>query len=484
MLDILEVILKDQCLLDRQRPVVVGVSGGPDSLCLMDVLARTGYSIIVAHLNHGLRAEAEGEAKQVQEYARMLGVAFILGKTDISAIAQRDKQSIEEAARHERYRFLFTQARQSEAQAVAVGHTADDQVETVLMHLLRGAGLAGLKGMSYRWQPTPWSADIPLIRPLLGVWRAQVLDYVHSRGYEPAFDPSNLDTGYFRNRLRHDLIPTLEGYNPGIRQILWRMAEVLQEDYRLIGEVVGDAWQEYLRESGLNYLGFSFQKMRRHSPGLQRHLIRQGIATLHPDMRDVDYETIERALRFIKSPTKSNEAELSGNIRLTLEGDTLWMAYQGAVLPRSEWPQIASGERKDLYVPGEMQFASGWVLSALHTLLPVRGLIEIQENSDPFQVWIDLRTVNQPLIVRGRMPGDQFAPMGMDGLSLKVSDFMINLKLPKRARAAWPLVCALNPTTQTEEIVWVPGFRQSHSTRVTDLTSEVIFLQLRKSSAV
>jgi len=95
-----------------------------------------------------------------------------------------------------------------------------------------------------------------------------------------------------------------------------------------------------------------------------------------------------------------------------------------------------------------------------------------------------LRTVDQPLMVRGRMPGDQFAPIGMDGLSLKVSDFMINLKLPKRARAAWPLVCALNPTTQTEEIVWVPGFRQSHSTRVTDLTSEVIFLQLRKSSAV
>ncbi|OGO27342.1 MAG: tRNA lysidine(34) synthetase TilS [Chloroflexi bacterium RBG_16_52_11] len=450
----------------------------------MDVLARSGYSIVVAHLNHGLRAEAEGEAEQVQGYARKLGIDFILGKTDIIAIAQRDHLSIEEAARHERYRFLFAQAKQYKAQAVAVGHTADDQVETVLMHLLRGAGLAGLKGMLYRWLPSSWSAEIPLVRPLLGVWRTDVLDHIHSRGYQPVFDASNLDTSYFRNRLRHDLIPSLESYSPGIRQILWRTVVVLQEDYRLIEAVVGDAWQECLRESGDDYLGFSYQKIRGQPPGLQRHLIRRGMATLLPDMRDVDFETIERSIRFIKFPTKSNQVELSGNIRLTLEGDTIWIARLGVDLPKSEWPQIAPGERKDLYVPGELQLVNGWVLRTAHTPLPRMGLAEIQGNNDPYQAWIDLRNVNQPLIVRGRLVGDQFAPLGMEGLSLKVSDFMINVKLPRRARTEWPLVCALNPSTQAEEIIWVPGFRQSHFTRVTDQTSDVILLQLRKSNAV
>jgi tRNA(Ile)-lysidine synthase len=160
------------------------------------------------------------------------------------------------------------------------------------------------------------------------------------------------------------------------------------------------------------------------------------------------------------------------------------MARLGVDLPRSAWPQIAQGERKDLVVPGELRLSSGWVLSALHTFLSESGMNEIQENSDPFQAWFDLQTVNQPLIVRGRMAGDKFAPLGMNGLSLNVSDFMINVKLPKRIRSEWPLVCMLNPRTQREEIVWVPGFRQSHSSRVTDQTSQVILLQLRRSNAL
>ena len=480
MLNVLEFILEHQCQLDRQRPVLVGVSGGPDSLCLMDVLARTGHSIIVAHLNHGLRLEADSEALRVQQYARLLDVPFILEKTDVAVIAGREHLSIEEAARHERYRFLFSQAEKYGAQAVAVGHTADDQVETVLMHLIRGAGLAGLKGMLYRWQPTPWSSTIPLVRPLLGVWRKQILDYISSRGYQPVYDPSNLDTGYLRNRLRHELIPSLESYNPHARQLIWRTADVLLEDYRLIEQLLSEAWHECLQWAGEGYLGFSVVKMRELSPGLQRHLMRQALGTLHPDIRDLDYEVLERALSFIKSASGSNGIELWGGIRLNLEGDTLWLACHGADPPRDHWPQMNSGERYTLNIPAELRLASGWVLCAAKSPLLKENLAAILDNIDPFQAWIDLRTVQLPLIVRCRLVGERFTPLGMDGSSLKVSDFMVNVKLPRRARPGWPLVYTIDQSTQEEAIVWIPGYRQSHHSRVTAETSQVMLLQLKK----
>ena len=478
MLDILESILSRQCLLNRQTPILVGVSGGPDSLCLMDVLARMGYPIIVAHLNHGLRVEADAEALQVQQYARSLNAPFIFEKTDVAAIARRDRLSIEEAARNVRYRFLFSQAEKYGAQAVAVGHTADDQVETVLMHLIRGAGLAGLKGMVYRWQPTPWSSDIPLVRPLLGIWREQILEYVTSRRYQPVNDPSNLDTSFFRNKLRHELIPTLESYNPNARQLIWRTANVLLDDYRLIEQLLADAWRECLREAGQGYLGLDIVKVREMSPGLQRHVFRWALAILHPDTRDLDYAALDRAVNFIRSSSVSRKIDLWGGISLTLEGDTLWLVSQDADLPRDHWPQVIAGERYELNIPCKLRLPCGWALSALESSLPERG---VQENIDPYRAWIDLETVHQPIIVRSRMAGERFTQLGMDGYSVKVSDFMVNVKLPRRARSGWPLVCAIDRNTLKEEIIWIPGYRQSHNTRVTAITGQLILLQMHRN---
>src|SRR3989304_574736 len=167
MLPSMASILRDQCRLDPTRPIVVAVSGGPDSLCLMDILRRAGYRLIVAHFNHKLRENSDIEANTVEQMAGRLGPPPIIESGDVRAYADEKKLSIEDAARTLRYRFLFMQARQHAAQAVAVGHTADDQVETVLMHFLRGAGLTGLKGMSYRTILGQFDKQIPVVRPLL-----------------------------------------------------------------------------------------------------------------------------------------------------------------------------------------------------------------------------------------------------------------------------------------------------------------------------
>ena len=234
MLDRFPTTLQSECHLEQDLLLLVGVSGGPDSLCLLDVLRRLDYRLVVAHLDHGLRPESADEALAVQRLAESLGAACVVERQDVSAFAEMHGISLEEAARSVRYRFLFEQARLYEAQAVAVGHTADDQVETVLMHLLRGAGLSGLRGMAYRSLPNTWSQDIPLVRPLLGTWREEVLAYCHANALQPHLDSSNLDIRFYRNRLRHDLIPYLKNYNPRVHEVLWRTARVLSDDYAVL----------------------------------------------------------------------------------------------------------------------------------------------------------------------------------------------------------------------------------------------------------
>jgi len=222
MLNEINSILREKCLITPGELVVTGVSGGPDSLCLMDLLHKLGYRVIVAHLDHRLRPESEDEAQRVKKMAAESGLPFVRESKDIETFSRQRGLSLEEGARLARYQFLFREAEKIRAAAVMVGHTADDQVETVLMHLLRGAGLPGLTGMSHRSLPNAWSEKIPLLRPLLGVWREAIWEYLNDQGLNPSLDPSNLDERIFRNRLRHELIPYLETFNPRLRQSIWR----------------------------------------------------------------------------------------------------------------------------------------------------------------------------------------------------------------------------------------------------------------------
>ena len=478
MINKLESILESLCSLDISKPLLVGVSGGADSLCLMDVLAQVGYRLTVAHLNHSLRPEADTEAHHVEEYARKLGADFVGDKIDVHTIKVNEHLSLEEAARIVRYQFLFSKAREIGAQAVAVGHTADDQAETILMHLLRGAGLAGLKGMLYKTLPTPWSHEIPLIRPILGIWRTEILEYIMSRGYEPVFDASNLDVTYLRNRLRHELIPTLESYNPVIRHTLWQMGNVLRDDYLYIQGQVDESWKACVLEAGDSYLVFARQRCLEQPKAIQRYLLKMAIETLRPGIRDLDFDTLERAQRFLYSPTRSRKIELTNGLVLSQHEGRLIISDSGNDPMALEYPRTLPGTNLDLGVPGALRLAGGWVIrSALLSSSPDL-LAQIQANSDPFQAWIDVDQVFSPLTVRSRLPGDRFRPLGMGRHSLKLSDFMMNVKLPKEARPGWPLVCGM--WDRDKEILWVPGFRQSDHCRVTAETQRIVWLLLEK----
>src|SRR5512134_1539254 len=265
MLENIQSILQDRCGLRREQPVIAGVSGGPDSLCLMSILRKAGYRTIVAHFNHKLRPDADADANIVEQTAARLNLASVIESGDVRAFADAEKLSIEEAARILRYRFLMRQARRLKAQAVAVGHTADDQVETVLMHFIRGAGLAGLKGMSYRTILQAFDPEIPVVRPLLDTWREETVVYCAANGFRPRHDPSNASLDFFRNRLRHLLIPTLESYNPRFRDVIWRTSRSLAGDFEIISGLLDEAWKASVVQEHADFIAFDASELTKQA---------------------------------------------------------------------------------------------------------------------------------------------------------------------------------------------------------------------------
>jgi tRNA(Ile)-lysidine synthase len=462
-------IVQEECQLTPDAPVVVGVSGGPDSLSLLNALQRLEYKVIVAHFDHCLRPESAQDAENVRQMTEKAGLPFVTSRKDVNSYAHSERLSIEEAARKARYHFLFDQAHRASAQAVAVAHTADDQVETVLMHLLRGAGLSGLKGMSYRTIVPEWDKQIPLVRPLLGIWRSEILAYCQDLGLQPLFDESNQDVTFFRNRLRHELIPLLEQYNPQVRQVIWRMARTLSADHEVLEDYFRLAWKECLVEQGPGFVRLSLPGFRPLGLAQKRSLIRRAISILRPNLRDIDFSAVQHAVDFIEHPASTAQRDLVSNLRLSIEGEGIFISEWNASLVDSDWPQLAPGSVFNLDVPGSVTLPNGFVLSAgAPKILPAEGFSP--ETDDACQAWLDADQLIFPLTVRTRQAGDRFLPLGMGGHSLKLSDFWINRQLPKRARPGWPLVCS------GSQIAWIPGFLPAHTYRVTEKTARVVNL--------
>jgi tRNA(Ile)-lysidine synthase len=473
MLRNLSLILQHNCGLDLQRPIIVGVSGGADSLYLLDMLWERRYSLVVVHINHQIRSTAEMDERITREAAKSRGLEFHVHHVDVPGFASQRRIAIEEAARILRYEMLFAEAAAVNAQAIAVGHTADDQVETVLMHLLRGAGTAGMRGMRYRLLPNPWSGTIPLVRPLLGIWRQDISAHLAHQGIVPAADETNQDIQYQRNRIRHELVPLLESYNPSIRKAVARLAEILQGDDEIITLVVDSAWASMAKVAGEEYVCLDRVAFHQYPHSLQRQLIRRAAAHLSSGLKDLDFDAVERALSFLER-RRPGQVDLVGGITLQVIGDTLWLVGGAADPPFSAFPQLAPGDKFTLAVPGEIRFSSGWSLKAAQA---ARG-VKIDE-ATPGAAWsacLDGARLATSLQVRGRLPGDTFRPAGMGGHRTKVSDFMINVKIPHRVRQGWPLVVS------GDEIVWIPGYRVAEGYEANPATPQPVLFEILHQS--
>ena len=392
---------------------------------------------------------------------------------NVNLHAQNEKLSIEEAARNLRYRFLFNQAHRFQAQAVAVGHTADDQVETVLMHFLRGAGLNGLKGMSYQKILPIFDAEIPIIRPLLDTWRKETVAYCETHHLIPHYDSSNDSPDFLRNRVRNTLIPTLESYNPRFREAVWRSAHTLGSDQALLNEALATWWQQTVIQETDEYVALDLNFLSGYTIGIQRQLIRRAVEGLLPS-QELVYSVLENASAFIEDPSRVR-MDLVGGLILFHEADVLYIAQANADLPINPWPQMPKHvDSIKFSLPAQVSLTGGWQFSSEKWQQTDSAWEQSSRNEDRFRVWLDTDRPLEKLELRIRRPGDLFEPLGLKGHSQKLSDFFTNVKLPQRARARWPLLCT------GDTVIWVPGYRPAERFKLKTTSQNVLYSSITR----
>ncbi len=464
--------------------MVVGVSGGPDSLCLLHLLRRLREAyrvrLHVAHLNHSTRGRAsEADARFVGRVAADWGLPVTVEKRDVPALAEQHGLAFEEAARRVRYAFLAQVAEAVDADKIAVGHNADDQAETVLMHFLRGTGLTGLRGMlpsaplsDYRLLEPFFGSGVPkrgfpvLIRPLLEVPRAAVEAYCADHDLKPRFDRSNLDTTYFRNRLRHQLLPELETYNPNIREILCHTAAVAAADYDLLVRQREEAWGRIVKEEREDAIVFDQAAWQALPVALQRATLRQATYRLRESLRDVTFVHVENAREIALEGETGKQATLPMGLALTIGYETITIGDGAESGPPPDEPLLWSDEPLPVPVPGGVPLPeSDWVLEA--RILERWNMAKITAPDHPWTAYLDADVLAEPVVLRARHRGDRFRPHGMEGHSVKISELMINLKIPADWRDHVPLLVA------GEDVAWVCGHRIAEDVTVEPETEQV-----------
>lgn len=475
-LSTLRQFIRRHSLLPENARIVVGVSGGPDSLALFHALHQLapehGWQLHAAALNHGLRPEAEAEAHFVAELAAAWGLGCTIERIHVQGLADEQRLSLEEAARQARYAFLGRTAQRLGASVVAVGHHADDQVETILMHMLRGSGLAGLRGMppavrlgalrlggqySEEGEQSPTSFhDIRLVRPLLPFTRDEILAYCRAHHLEPRWDASNRDETFFRNRLRHRIIPQLKEINPNLARVFSHTAFALQGDYETLDAQRRALWAALAQvEPGRVRLHLSaFRDLQR---GDQRALLRRAIATLCPRHRNISWEHTERVLDVLAADPK----RASGGPYTLTAGLEAWLSYQWLDVQENDFiptdaPQIFHSQ--PLTLPGQVNLGPSWRLAARAVHWPP-GAAPWLHHPSSNRIWLPAELTG-PLVARPRRPGDRMPPLGL-GAEKSIKDLMNERKIPRSQRAHWPLLA-----TDADEILWLVGQRASERARV------------------
>ncbi len=455
----------------RRSPIVVAVSGGPDSLALLTLLNRLsqplGLTLHVAHLDHELRgADAKRDAQFVEETAYSLGLPVTLGQEDVESYRAGRGLSPEEAAREVRYGFLARVAAEQGAASVALGHTADDQAETVLMHILRGSGLSGLAGMStLSYRPSAQGRGrVALLRPLLDATREETAAYCRWKGLTPIDDATNRSLEFTRNRTRLELLPFLSSYNPRIRDALLRLSSAAAHDQDYI---LGEAMQAFGKLATADGESIRIERdgFAALHPALKRHLLRLVYREATGSTDGLEHSHIEEMVK-LSDAGAGRSVDLPGSLAFSVGYDSLSLAVNAG---GASGPPALQGEHP-LSVPGDTRIP-GWDVKA-RLLSPDDASMD----SGGYTANMDAERVGQRLCVRGRRPGDRFTPLGMAG-SRKLQDFMVDARIPSASRGGVPLVVS------DEGVLWVVGHRIAHWARVTDETTGILSLEFSPTQA-
>ncbi len=447
-------------LLEKGDRVIVGVSAGVDSMVLLHLLnaLRQDYSLslIIAHLNHGLRPVESGiEADLVQKESVRLGLPFEYRQFNVKAIQESGGFSLQDAARRVRFQFFHDLCDKYGGGKIALGHHADDQVETILMMLMRGSGLKGLKGML----PI---REGKVIRPLLEVWREEVEWFARENSIAYLTDSSNIKQDYLRNRLRLNLIPLIErDYQTGFRQAVLRTSTLLREENDFIEQEAGKVYQKITYKSR-GEIGFVFSTYQSLHPAIQWRILQKILEEMEAGLsRDESgWSDVNLIYRRLQQPQASLLLELTHGLCLEKRYDT--------VLLRRGRPKTILPFEVELNIPGQT------------FLKEIEREVVVEERdwdgSEPIHesrnvAFLDYEQVHPPLKIRNFRPGDRFHPLGAEGTQ-KLKEFFIDHKIPKMERANIPLLVS------GEMIAWIAGYRIDERFKVTPHTRRLLKVEI------
>ena len=460
--------LAEHKMVETGDRVLVGVSGGPDSVSLLYGLhalkQELGIELVVAHLNHRARgAESDGDARFVQQLGDSLKIQTVMEAQDVPAEQAASKQSFQETARNIRLGFFERALKQTGADKVALGHTLDDQVETVLMNLLRGTGLTGLAGMS--------PVRSPYIRPLFECFRSEVIEFLKGRNISYCQDSSNEKTDYLRNRIRLELIPYLkDNYNPKIVENLFEASRIFSGDNDWLNDLVDRefdrtaSWAENRDSLEIDIDAFSPLPL-----ALKRRLIRKALQALKGDLRTITSLHVHDLLPLFHATEKGKKIDLPGHLEAVCRGEAVVfkkIPERGTGISIEEMgPSDWVGQ---LDIPGETEVGETGVTLKTEIVEPVASEFASPPSN---QAFLDFDKTGGTILVRFFQPGDRLKPLGMNGTK-KVKSLFIDDKVPREMRSSIPIL-----TTRNNDIIWVYGTRIAHPYRVTPKTKKVLFIK-------
>lgn len=448
-----------EMLLGKER-VLIAVSGGIDSMALLDIMVRLAptmkLELSVAHFDHGLRGEeSQADATFVVEQAKLRGLKSYVGRGDVKRLASLQNLSIEESARKARYQFLTRVAKKHEYSVVLTAHNANDNAETLILNLMRGSGVSGLAAIP----PLRLLTDgVIVARPLLGTERREIEAYAEEVGLEWREDSTNASMKHTRNRVRHELLPMLEGYNPGIVGTLNSTAEIMRGLEQYLSHAVDLAIRKVVVEKTPENVQLNLGHLKHYLPAIQAEIVQRTVSKTF-DIPPISYGAIERTLSLIWKETGS-KAELGGSLSAVRDRDTLSI--------RCEPPPV---------IPVEKAFQPGATVQTeygtLTTEVMERANVRFTRNSSI--EFVDMEKISGNLTLRTWREGDRFRPLGLGG-EKKLSDFLVDVKVPlDRKREV--LVVA-----DGDKIVWVCGMRLDDRFKVEPSTRTALRLEMRTGS--
>lgn len=416
--------------------LLVAVSGGPDSVALLGVLwelrSRWAWELAVAHVHHGLRGQdAEEDLAFVRSMAHDLGLDFLCRRVEPGSL-RIPGRSVQEAAREARYQLLEEMAEEFGAQAVALGHQADDQAETVLAAVIRGAGLRGLAAMPY--------LKGRMVRPMLEVGREEILEYLKEKGMSFRMDPSNKDPRYLRVRIRHELIPLLRSrFHQGIRQVLCRTARLCSLEEEFLDNQARVLWRDMAQKEG-GAVCISLAAYRGVPKPLRLRILRFAYGAARGSPRGLGLQHAEAMDELAHQDGQERCLDLPGHMRFLVSGERLLLAEATEFQSRCFCYRVT--------VPGQTWLPEAALLIEWDLLEVPNGLTEMQQG----EFLMDMDKIQGPMFLRSPAPGDKLKPKGLGG-SKKLQDLLVDAHVPRRQRWRVPVLA------DARGVLWVVGHR-------------------------